>query len=106
MTQTLARRLDWALVVVLLLFGVYEVFTHRDDTAGALAFWSISLVGGGGLVWAGLITIPRRRRLGLTMLTIGALSGINATLWTLVVPLLAIAAVVTSFRASAATKRA
>ena len=81
-----------------LLFGVYEVITHRNDTAGAVAFWGLSLLGGGALVLAGTLARASRRTWGLTLLTIGAVAGTNATLWTLVVPIFAVVAVTAAFR--------
>lgn len=55
------RTLGRSLGRLFLLFGVYEVTTHRNDTAGALAFWSLSLLGGGALVLAGPLVRPSRR---------------------------------------------
>jgi len=72
--------------------------THRDDTAGALAFWGLSLLGGGALVLAGTFVRPTRRSLGLTLLTIGAVVATNATLWTVLIPIFAIVTVVAAFR--------
>ena len=81
-----------------MLFGLIEVITHRNDTAGALAFWGLSLLGGGALVLIGTLLRPTSRAWGLTLLTVGALAGTNATLWTLIVPVLAIITVVTAYR--------
>jgi hypothetical protein len=93
-----SRTLGTWLGILLLLFGVYEVVTHRSDTAGALAFWGLSLLGGGALVLAGTALRSSRRTWGLTLLTVGALAGANATLWTLVVPLFALVTLVAAFR--------
>lgn len=91
--------LGFSLGGIFVLFGVIEVFTHRDDTAVALAFWGLSLLGGGALVLAGTELRPSRRTVGLTLLTIGALAGTNATLWTLVIPIFAIVTLVAAYRA-------
>jgi hypothetical protein len=93
-----SRKLGLSLGILFVLFGVYEVITHRDDSAGAIAFWALSLLGGGALVLTGTLVRPTRRVLGLTLLTIGALAATNAALWTLVVPIFAIMTVVAAFR--------
>ena len=63
------------------------------DGVWALAFWSISLVGGGTLVLLGRLLYHRRPWLAFTLVTLGCVAGANATLWTLVIPLAAIAVV-------------
>jgi hypothetical protein len=68
------RRLGIALGAIFVLLGVIEVITHRGDTAGALAFWGLSLLGGGALVLADTLVRPTRRTLGLTLLIIGAVA--------------------------------
>jgi hypothetical protein len=83
---------------IYLAFGVAEVATHRNDTALAIAFWGLSLLGGGALVIAGTLLLPTRRRPGLALLTIGTLLGTNATLWTLLLPIFAIYVVVQAYR--------
>jgi hypothetical protein len=93
-----ARILGLSLGVLYLAFGVVEVITHRGDTAGALAFWGISLLGGGALVLAGTLVRQSKRALGLTLLTIGAIVATNATIWTLLIPIFAIVTVVAAFR--------
>jgi hypothetical protein len=92
------RNLGLALGALFVVFGVIEVVTHLDDSAGALAFWGVSLVGGGAFVLAGTLLLPSRRTLGLTLLTIGAVVAANATLWTLLIPLLTIVTVVAAYR--------
>jgi hypothetical protein len=93
-----ARILGLTLGAIFVLFGVVEVITHRDDSVGALAFWGLSLLGGGALVLAGTVVRRTSRRWGLVLVTIGALAGTNATLWTLLVPVVAIVTVVVAFR--------
>jgi hypothetical protein len=92
------RRLGLSLGVTFVLLGVIEVITHRNDTAGALAFWGLSLLGGGALVLAGTLVRPTRRNLGLTLVTIGAVAGTNATIWTLLIPIFAVVTVIAAFR--------
>jgi hypothetical protein len=86
---------------IYLVFGVIEVITHRHDSTGALAFWGLSLLGGGALAIAGTRLLSTRRKPGLALLTIGALLGTNATLWTLLLPIFAIYVVAQAYRAPA-----
>lgn len=88
--------LIWGLL--LLLFGVAEVWTHRDASAWALAFWGGTLLGGGALVLTGRRLMPTRPGLGLGALGLGTLGGMLATAWTLVMPLLGLTALALAFR--------
>jgi hypothetical protein len=105
MTFPSVRTLGLSLGSVYLLFGVYEVVTHRSDTAGALAFWGVSLLGGGALVIIGTLLRTTRRAWGLAFLTIGALLATNATLWTLLLPIVAVVTVVAAYRADGPAAR-
>lgn len=98
MTLPPSRTLGLSLGILFILFGVVEVIAHRNDTAGALAFWGLSLLGGGASVLAGTLVRPTRRAWGLTLLTIGAVVATNATVWTLLVPIFAIVTVVAAYR--------
>lgn len=93
MPSALARRTTLSLAAVYLVFGVIEVYTHRDDTVAALLFWGISLLGGGLVVLAGVAAWAARPLVGLVLVVLGALLGFLATIWSLLVPLLMIAAV-------------
>ena len=97
MTRPPSRTLGISLAAVFLLFGVIEVVTHRNDTAVALLFWGLSLLGGGALVLLGTRMRESHRRSGLALLTIGALVATNATLWTLLVPIFAVWTVVAAY---------
>lgn len=99
-----SRRLGFALGGTYLVFGVLEVITHRTDTTGAIAFWSLSLLGGGGLVVAGTVLRPDHRTAGLTLLTVGAIAGLNATLWTVLVPVLALVTLAAAYREDEASR--
>jgi uncharacterized membrane protein HdeD (DUF308 family) len=92
------RRLTLTLGVLLLAFGVLEVFTHRNDTVPALLFWGLSLLGGGALVLTGARIWPRRTGPALALVVVGSLGGILATAWTLLVPVLALAVIVLAIR--------
>ena len=59
---------------------------------------SILLLGGGALVLAGTLIRSTKRTMGLVLLTVGALIGSNATIWTLIVPVLALVTVIAAFR--------
>jgi hypothetical protein len=91
------RTLGLILGAIYLAFGSVEVVTHLDDSALALLFWGGSLLGGGSLVIAGTLLLARRRTLGLTLLTVGALVATNATIWTLLLPLFAVFVVVRAY---------
>ena len=93
-TRTLGLSLG-ALYVVL---GTIELIAHRNDTVGALLFWGGSLVGGGALVLTGTLLANLHRPLGLSLLTVGAVVGMNATVWTVLIPLFAVLVLVRSYR--------
>ena len=68
--------------------GVAETVRLLRTGDGGLWFWFPTLVGGGALVIAGTLLLPRSPLAGLALTTTGALAGILPTLWTLVVPVL------------------
>ena len=78
--------------------GTAEVVAHRHDDPFDLLFWGGSLLGGGALVIAGTLVRDGHRSLGLTTLTLGAALGMNATLWTVLVPLFAVLVLVRFYR--------
>lgn len=94
MASALARRAALALGFVYLTFGVLEVWTHRDDTVGALLFWGISLLGGGAAVLTGAQVWSARPAWGTVLVIAGSVLGLLATAWTMLIPLLAVAVVV------------
>jgi hypothetical protein len=77
-----------------LLLGAGELAARLDDPA-SLLFWLPSLWGGGALV---LLGVFRRAVPSVRAVAAGALLGMIATAWTLVVPVLAIALVVLVIR--------
>jgi hypothetical protein len=87
--------LTWFVGVVFLAFGVAEVAVRlpADDPIdpAALAFWSISLLGGGALVLLGALRVGGQSGRGLLLLGIGVFLGSLATMWTLILPVVAIA---------------
>ena len=76
-----------------LALGAAELVSHLDEP-GSLAFWLPSLWGGGALVLYGVFG---RAFVSAKLVTAGALLGMLATAWTLIVPILAIALVVLTY---------
>jgi hypothetical protein len=87
--------LTWFVGVVFLALGAAEVAVRllADDPIdpAALAFWSISLLGGGALVLLGALRVGGQSGRGLLLLGIGVFLGSLATMWTMVLPVAAIA---------------
>jgi lipid-A-disaccharide synthase-like uncharacterized protein len=73
--------------------GVGELIAHSDQPV-SLAFWAPSLIGGGALVLYGVFGRSRART---KLVVAGALLGVIATAWTLIVPVLSIVLVVLTF---------
>jgi hypothetical protein len=78
---------------IYLAFGVGELLAHLDHPV-SLAFWAPSLLGGGALVLYGVFG---RSRASTKLVVAGALLGLVATAWTLIIPVLAIVLVVLTF---------
>jgi hypothetical protein len=68
------------------------VFLAGDG--GRLAFWFLSLWAGGALILICTFVITQRPWLSLTLVAIGCLTSTIATMWTLILPILAIALLV------------
>lgn len=78
--------------------GTLEGITHLS-APGALAFWLPALWGGGALVLLGVFaTRPERPWLSVALVSAGACAGSLATLWTVVLPLIAMALVLLTIR--------
>lgn len=92
------RRLTSILAVFLgtlyILAGVAETTRAIVTGDGGIPFWFGSLVGGGALILVGTLAFRDRPRLSGSLVTIGCLAGVLATMWTLVIPLLAVAVIV------------
>ena len=69
---------------------------HFDTDAGdgGIPFWFGSLVGGGAMVLLGALAFRHRPWLSFGLITVGCLAGAVATMWTLVIPLVALAVIV------------
>ena len=82
-----ARRLGIVLGVVYVVLGVVRTVDHAS---GGWAFWLASLVGGGLLVLAGTARHWDNPFVPLVLVAAGALLGANATVHTVVLPVLAL----------------
>jgi hypothetical protein len=72
-------------------FGVIEstiAIVGRDDI---VFFWFPALCGGGVLVLLGVFRVVSPAWASIGLVTVGALAGALATVWTIVVPVLALA---------------
>jgi hypothetical protein len=92
------RRLTDVLTVFLgllyLIAGMAETTRAVVTGDGGIPFWFGTLVGGGTMVLFGALAYRKRPRLSRRLIEIGAILGILATAWTVVVPLLALAVIV------------
>lgn len=90
--------LGWFVGLVFLILGVVEVsvriLSDEPIDAGAIAFWFLSLCGGGALILTGRFLVTRPSGVSIVMVTVGCVAGTLATMWTLVLPALAIALLV------------
>jgi hypothetical protein len=92
------RRLTEILTVFLgLLYvvaGIAETIRAIVTGDGGIPFWFGSLVGGGAMILLGSLAFRNRPRLSSTLIVVGSLAGVTATVWTLVVPILALIVIV------------
>lgn len=86
------RRLGAIVVGVYLVFGVAELVTHLDEPR-SLWFWVPALFGGAALVWLGVFRLTGNPASFLLVLA-GVVIASLATVWTIVIPVVAIALVV------------
>lgn len=101
MTPKLVRRLSLALVAVYAALGTLEVVLKvADDSAVAtVVFFGGTLLGGAALILGGLFAhVSGTTRRVLVML--GAVTGLLASAWTLVIPVLAIVVIAVNARAT------
>jgi hypothetical protein len=93
--HVLARRSAIGLGVTYVLLGIAETVRLAMTGDGGFLFWFGTLVGGGTLLLLG--AAPREAVAGgrrLAAVLLGAVLGIPATVWTLIVPVLAITVIV------------
>ena len=98
MQTPLARRLTLVLAVIYAVMATLEVVLRLEDPDfGAMAFLAGTLSAGAALILLGLFgPVPQRFQVPVIML--GIVTGLIATVWTVVVPILAIAVVVLTLR--------
>ena len=77
--------------------GIAETTRAVVSGDGGVPFWFGSLVGGGALVLLGQV-LRRHPRPYVVLVTVGCLAGVLATMWTLVVPVLAVIVIVLAWR--------
>lgn len=103
MQTPLARWLTLGLAVIYAVLATLEVVLRLEDPDfGAMAFLAGTLFVGAALIFVGLFgPIPEKFRVPVIML--GIVIGLVASLWTVVVPILAIAVVVLTLRGAGGT---
>ena len=84
--------------VLYVVAGILETIRVVTTGDGGLLFWFGTLVGGGTALLLGSLVFGGRPRLSRTLVVVGALAGVLATSWTLVVPLLALTVVIVTLR--------
>jgi hypothetical protein len=88
------RILAVCLGVLYIVAGIAETTRAVVTGDGGIPFWFGSLVGGGSLILIGTLAFRGHRWLSSALVAIGCMSGAIATMWTLVVPLLALTVLV------------
>lgn len=92
-----ARWLAWGVGIVFIVLGVVEVavrvLSSDPIDTEAVVYWFVTLCGGGTLVLLGSFVITRPGW-ALAAVVLGCLMGIIATIWTLVLPVAALALVI------------
>lgn len=76
----------------LLILGVAELVARLDDPL-SLLFWLPALWGGAALVLTGVFRATSRAWLSVVLVMLGAVLGLLASAWTLLMPVLALALV-------------
>jgi hypothetical protein len=82
------------LAVLYVAAGVAETVRAVVTGDGGVPFWFGTLVGGGTLILVGTLGLHHRPRLRGWLVALGSLAGVLATMWTLVVPVIALTVVV------------
>ena len=83
-----------SLGVLYIVAGIAETTRAVVTGDGGIPFWFGSLVGGGAMVLLGALAFRHRPWLSFGLITVGCLAGAVATMWTLVIPLVALAVIV------------
>ena len=90
-------RLALALGIAFILGGVAETARAFRSGDGGLLFWFGSLCGGGALILVGTFALSRRHWIAFSLTAVGCIAAANATMWTLILPLLATLLLVLAF---------
>jgi hypothetical protein len=92
-TRRVSTWLAWFVGLTFIVFGAVEVavrvFSSEPIDAGTIAFWFLSLCGGGSLILAGRFLVTRPSWASKCLVAVGCFAGMVATMWTLVLPVLA-----------------
>jgi hypothetical protein len=83
------RALALVLGVVFILLGIAETIRAIRSGDGGLPFWFGSLCVGGTLILVGTFALSRKVWLSFSLTAMGGLAAANATMWTIILPLLA-----------------
>ena len=97
----LAFWLTFGLALLYIAAGIAESVRAVSGDDGGLWFWFGTLVGGGSAILVGVAVRGRHPHLSTVLVCLGALAGVIATAWTLVVPILAVAVVFLALRGEA-----
>jgi hypothetical protein len=92
------RRLALLLGAVFILAGIAETLRAIRSGDGGLAFWFGSLCGGGTLILVGTFALSRRVWLSFILTTVGCRAAAIATMWTIILPPLAVLLLVLALR--------
>jgi hypothetical protein len=84
--------------------GIAETVRLVRSGDGGFAFWFGTLVGGGSLILAGTLLLPRRPVAGFMLTLTGCVAGLLPTLWTVVLPVLLVALIIVTAKAAAASE--
>ena len=106
MQTPLARWLTVVLAAIYAVLGSLEVILRVDDADpdyGAMAFLGGTLLGAAAILFVGLFA-PLPEKYQVLVIMVGLVAGLTATLWTVVVPILAIAIVVLTVRGDVAAR--
>ncbi|HVF78525.1 MAG TPA: hypothetical protein VNA28_09525 [Solirubrobacteraceae bacterium] len=93
-------RLAWFLGVVVILMGLAELVVRIVDYDGLvpIAFWVVTLCGGGTLILVGTFVVTDRRWRSFALVALGCLLAAVGSAWTVLLPLLAITLLVLSLQ--------
>ncbi len=87
--------LSWFVGVAFIAMGLVEIAVRLISgdpvELAAIAFWSVTLLGGGALVLVGSFALPARPGVSTALVVAGCFLGVLGSAWTLIMPVAAIA---------------